>query len=114
MSNYDKQVFEEMVESFAAELTESVSPVMESLDERDADPSRSAAAASAMCVVAASFIAACFSPDFGEEETRKMVYETMAIELAKQFEAVTAKVASETLMAILSSEFMEGFDPENN
>jgi hypothetical protein len=114
MSNYDKQVFEEMVESFAAELTECVSPVMQSLDERDADSSRSGAAAAAMCVVAASFISACFSPDFGEKDTRKLIYETMALELAKQFEAVTGKVASETLMAILRSEFMEGFDPENN
>jgi hypothetical protein len=114
MSNYDKQVFEEMVESFAAELTECVSPVIQSLDERDADPSRAAAAASAMCVVAGSFIAACFSPDFGEEETRKMVYETMAIELCKQFEAVTGKVAADTVMAIMRSQFMEGFDPENN
>jgi hypothetical protein len=114
MSNYDKQVFEEMVESFAAELTESVSPVMQSLDERDADPNRSGAAAAAMCTVAASFIAACFSPDFGESESRKLVYETMAIELTKQFEAVTGKVASETMMAILRSSLMEGFDPENN
>jgi|694.fasta_scaffold09969_24 hypothetical protein len=114
MSNYDKQVFEEMVESFAAELTESVSPVMQSLDEREADPNRSGAAAAAMCTVAASFIAACFSPDFGESESRKLVYETMAIELCKQFEAVTGKVASETMMAILRSSLMEGFDPENN
>jgi len=114
MSNYDKQVFEEMVESFAAELTECVSPVMQSLDEREADPNRSGAAAAAMCTVAASFIAACFSPDFGESETRKVVYETMAIELTKQFEAVTGKVASETMMAILRSSLMEGFDPENN
>jgi hypothetical protein len=114
MSNYDKQVFEEMVESFAAELTESVSPVMQSLDEREADPNRSGAAAAAMCTVAASFIAACFSPDFGEDEHRKMIYETMAIELCKQFEAVTGKVASETMMAILRSSLMEGFDPENN
>jgi hypothetical protein len=114
MSNYDKQVFEEMVESFAAELTKSVSPVMQSLDEREADPNRSGAAAAAMCTVAASFIAACFSPDFGESESRKLVYETMAIELCKQFEAVTGKVASETMMAILRSSLMEGFDPENN
>ena len=114
MSNYDKQVFEEMVESFAAELTEFVSPVMQSLDEREADPNRSGAAAAAMCTVAASFIAACFSPDFGESESRKLVYETMAIELCKQFEAVTGKVASETMMAILRSSLMEGFDPENN
>jgi hypothetical protein len=103
-----------MVESFAAELTESVSPVMQSLDEREADPNRSGAAAAAMCTVAASFIAACFSPDFGESESRKLVYETMAIELCKQFEAVTGKVASETMMAILRSSLMEGFDPENN
>jgi hypothetical protein len=114
MSNYDKQVFEEMVASFAAELTESVSPVMQSLDEREADPNRSGAAAAAMCTVAASFIAVCFSPDFGESESRKLVYETMAIELTKQFEAVTGKVASETMMAILRSSLMEGFDPENN
>jgi hypothetical protein len=67
-----------------------------------------------MCTVAASFIAACFSPDFGESESRKLVYETMAIELTKQFEAVTGKVASETMMAILRSSLMEGFDPENN
>jgi hypothetical protein len=114
MSNYDKQVFEEMVVSFASKLSDVTAPIIVELQQRDADPNRSGAAAAAMCTVAASFIAACFSPDFGDSESRKLVYETMAIEMSKQFEAVTAKVASETMMAILRSSLMEGFNPENN
>jgi hypothetical protein len=38
----------------------------------------------------------------------------MAIELCKQFESVTGKVAADTVMVIMRSRFMEGFDPENN
>jgi hypothetical protein len=114
MSDYDKQVFEEMVETRVSQLTDLLHPILDELNDRKDEPSVAAAAASAMRKAAADFVAMCFAPDFGSKETQAAVVQVMAEELTKRFLDSTGRVAELTAMAAMRSAFGTDFDPEMN
>ena len=117
MSDYNSQVFDEMVETRVSQLTDLLHPILDELNDRKdgaAAAAVAAAAASAMCKAAADFVAMCFAPDFGSQETQAAVVQVMAEELTKRFLDSTGRVAELTAMAAMRSAFGADFDPEMN
>ena len=114
MSDYDKQVFDEMVEIRVSQLTDLLRPILDELNDRKDEPSVAAAAASAMCKAAADFVAMCFAPDFGTGPLRETIINAMTQEIENRFLMETAKVAEITAMAVLDASNGPAFDPEMN
>ena len=113
MSDYDKQVFDELVASHRDKFTAALAPIIEELSE-GRGPEFGSSAAAAMCYSAGAFIAHCFAPDFGSSETQAAVVQVMAEELTKRFLDSTGRVAELTAMAAMRSAFGTDFDPEMN
>lgn len=114
MSDYDKQVFDEMVETRVSQLTDLLFPIIDELRAREDEPNVGAAAASAMCTAAAAFVAMCFAPDFGTGPLRETIINAMTQEIENRFLMATAKVAEITAMAVLDATNGPAFDPEMN